>query len=325
MSNMKIQDDNIHRLVLDVRKLMLTSQLVWGVVVWATVTLGMWFVLFIIDNFLHLPEGIRLAFSLGGLGVMAFEFWQFLLRPLIRKERLEATTLFLERRFSIPENILINALCFETAHIKRGQEPFIRETINAGSSMMAGADVKELWQFKRLRRWLTALIIICILWSIYGVAQGREAINAFLRYVNPLGDVPPAGSIVLDVTPGQDVVLAEGDDLKVRVRIEGLKGDNTLLTYPDVVWKRGADFVPNEKGENKVTSMQLSGEGEHQYEYTFNSVAESFAFRVFAGDTYSCYLKLVIASFGANDIFGVPYIGTPEVGSIFDCDLIVLY
>ncbi|MFC1636323.1 hypothetical protein ACFL5Z_15950, partial [Planctomycetota bacterium] len=263
MSQTNIQNDNIHQLILNVRKLMLTSQLVWGLVVWATVSLGMWFVLFLIDNLLHLPEGIRLAFSLGGLGVMVFEFWQLLLRPLIRQERLEATTLFLERRFSIPENILINALCFESAHIKRGQEPFIRETINAGSSMMAGADVKELWQLKRLRRWLTALIIICILWSIYGVVQGRGAINAFMRYINPLGDVPPAGSIVLDVTPGHDIVMAEGDDLQVRVHVRGLKGDDALLTYPDIVWKRGADSVSNEKGENKVASMQLSSEGEH--------------------------------------------------------------
>jgi len=294
MSNMKMHEDHIHRLILDVRKLMLTSQLVRGLVVWATVSLGMWLVLFLIDNLLHLPEGLRLAFSLGGLGVMAFEFWQLLLRPLIRQERLEATTLFLERRFAIPENILINALCFESAQVKRGQEPFIRETINAGTSMMAGADVKELWQLKKLRRWLTALIIICILWSIYGIAQGRVARNAFLRYVNPLGDVPPAGSIVLDVTPDNDVVIAEGDDLKVRVHVKGLKGDDALLTYPDIVWKRGAGFVSNERGENKVTSMQLSSDGEHSYEYTFSSVAESFAFRVFAADTYTESIKVAV-------------------------------
>ena len=287
MSQTTMHNDNIHKLILDVRKLMLTSRLVWGLVVWATVSLGMWLVLFVIDNFLHLPEGIRLAFSLGGLGVMAFEFWQFILRPLLKQERLEATTLFLERRFSIPENMLINALCFESAHLKRGQVPFARETINAGTSMMAGADVKELWQIKRLRRWLIALIIICILWALYGVTQGREALNAFLRYVNPLGDVPPAGSIVLDVTPNNDVVLAEGDDLSVRVHVKGLKGDDALLTYPDIVWREGVESVSNEKGENKVTPTQLSSEGEYHYEHTFHSVSESFAFRVFAADTYT--------------------------------------
>ena len=287
MSQTKIQEGNIHQLILSVRKLMLTSQLVWGLVVWATVSLGMWFVLFLIDNLLHLPEGLRLALSLGGLGVMMFEFWQFLLRPLIRQEKLEATTLFLERRFSIPENMLINALCFESAWLKPGQEPFAKETINAGASMMAGANVKELWQSKRLRRWLTALIIICILWSIYGVTQGRAAVNAFLRYVNPLGDVPPAGSVVLEVTPAGDVVLAEGDDLNVTVHVNGLKEDDALLRYPDIVWWQGADFVSHEKGENRATSMQLSSEGEHCYDYTFNSVAESFAFRVFAADTYT--------------------------------------
>ncbi|MEJ2701761.1 MAG: hypothetical protein P8Z79_04905 [Sedimentisphaerales bacterium] len=287
-------DGNIHELVVSLRKLMLTSRLVSGLVVWATVSLGTWFVLFLIDNLLHLPEGLRLAFALGGLGVMLFEFWQLLLRPLIRREKLEATTLFLERRFAVPENMLINALCFESANLKKCQVPFAQETITAGTSLMAGADVKELWQFKRLRRWLIALIIVCILWGLYGVSQGREAINAFLRYVNPLGDVPPAGSVVLEVTPDHDVVLAEGDDLQVRVHVKGLKRGKALLTYPDVVWRRGADSVSNERGDNKVTPMQLSSEGEHRYEYTFDSVAESFAFRVFAADTYTESIKVTV-------------------------------
>jgi len=273
---------------------MLKSRLLWGLLVWLTVTLGMWLVLILVDNLLHLPEGLRLAFALGGLGVMSFELWRLLLLPIIRQERLESVTLFLEDRFSIPENMLINALCFESAWLSPRQEPFAQETIKTGSAMMARANVKELWQLKKMRRWLAALLIILILWMLYGVTQGREAVNALLRYASPLGDVPPAGSVVLEVTPSDDVVLAEGDDLEIRVRVRGLEAGKSLPQYPEVVWRQAVDFVSNEKGANKSTPMQLSADGPDGYSYTFKSVGESFAFRVFAADTYSRSVKVTV-------------------------------
>ncbi|UCC99160.1 MAG: hypothetical protein JSW66_04595 [Phycisphaerales bacterium] len=288
------EDDNIRRLVARIRKLMLTSRLLHGGLIWLTVTLGMWFALFLVDNLLHLPEGLRLAFSLGGLAIMGFELWRLLLMPLIQQERLESVTLFLESKFSIPENMLINALCFESAQLSPPQEPFARETVNTGSAMMAKADINELWQFKRMKRWLIALVIILLLWILYGVGQGRGAVNALLRYASPLGDVPPAGSVVLEVTPADDVVLAEGDDLKVRVRVRGLGPSELLLQYPEIVFKPSADFVSSEKGNNKSAPMQLSNEGDHTYSYTFESIPESFAFRVFAANTYSRSIKVTV-------------------------------
>ncbi|MHC4302594.1 MAG: hypothetical protein ACYS7Y_35485 [Planctomycetota bacterium] len=137
------QDNNIRELILRLRKLMLTSQLLRGFVIWLVVTLGLWLVLFAVDNLLHLPEGLRLALSVGGLVLMAFELWQLLLLPIVRRQQLESVTLFLENRFSIPENMLINALCFESTPRSPREEPFAAETIRTGSEMMSKADVVQ--------------------------------------------------------------------------------------------------------------------------------------------------------------------------------------
>jgi len=288
------EDGNIHELILRTRNLMLTSRLLRGLLIWLVVTLGMWLVLFMVDNLLHLPEGLRLALGLGGLGVMLFEFWQLLLMPVVRRERLESVTLFLEKKFAIPENMLINALCFESAWLSPRQEPFAQETIRTGSQMLSKAKVDELWQFKKLSRWLAALMILIMIWGIYGISKGHQVTNALLRYISPLGDVPPAGSVVLKVTPARDIFLAEGDDLKVHVEAAGLEGDRSLLRYPEIVWQQGGDYVSNEKGPNKSTTMQASGEGNNSYDYTFESVRESFAFRVFAADTYTPSIKVTV-------------------------------
>ena len=59
-----------------------TSRLLRGLLIWLTVSLGLWLILLAADNLLHLPAGLRLAVSLGGLALMGFELWQLLLRPL---------------------------------------------------------------------------------------------------------------------------------------------------------------------------------------------------------------------------------------------------
>ncbi|MBL7185648.1 MAG: hypothetical protein ISS70_04930 [Phycisphaerae bacterium] len=288
------QDNNIRELVLRLRKLMLTSQLLRGLLIWLVITLGLWLVLFTADNLLHLPEGLRLALSVGGLGLMAFELWQLLLLPIVRRQQLESVTLFLESRFSIPENMLINALCFESTRLSPKEEPFARETIRTGSEMMSKADVNELWQFRKLSRWSTVLLILIIIWSLYGISHGRQAVNALMRYMMPLGDVPPASSIVLKVTPSDEVLMAEGDDLKIQVEVIGLEGDDSLPRYPEVVWDRGVDYLGNERGKHRSTTMQLSSGARNNYNYTFKSVDESFAFRVFAGDTYTESVKVTV-------------------------------
>jgi hypothetical protein len=184
--------------------------------------------------------------------------------------------LFLESRFAIPENMLINALCFESAWLSPKEEPFAQETIRTGSEMMSEANINELWQYKKLSRWLVALIILILLWCIYGISQGHQVANALLRYIRPLGDVPPASSLILEVTPSDDIFMAEGDDLEIRVEVKGLDGDESLPRYPEVVWGRRADYIRN------------------NYSYTFKSVDESFAFRVFAADTYTQSVKVTV-------------------------------
>ncbi len=287
-------ENNVHELVGKVRWLMLTGSLLRGGVIWLVVLFGSSLILFMLDNFLHLPEGLRLALSVGGLALILFELWQLLLLPLIRRQRLEAVTLFLENRFAIPQNMLINALCFESAKLTPREEPFAHKTIETGTSMMSKANINELWQFKKLMRWSTVLLILLIIWLLYGITHGHQIANALLRYAKPLGDVPPASSIVLRVTPSEDVFMFEGDDLDVRVEVIGLAADESLLRYPEVVWGRGADYISNERADYRSNTMQASSSGAGAHNYTFNSVDESFAFRVFAGDTYSESVKVTV-------------------------------
>ncbi len=288
------QSEPVRETVARGRRIMMANRLVLGGLVWGTVCLGVWLVLCFMDNLLHLPPGLRLALILSWAGLMIFEFWKNLLSPILRFEGLEGTALLLEREHNVPENMLINALCFESREFSSDEEPFARRTIGTAISLMSTADLKKLWDRRRIRKWLIAFLIIMLLWMIYGISQSHYVVNAFARFIRPLSDVPPAGSVVLKVTPDSDVTIAEADDLLVSVEVEGRGGNGALRSYPEIVWMDGADYISTEKGKGKSTTMQAVGDKQGVFNYTFAAVDRPFAFRVFAADTYSSSIKVTV-------------------------------
>ncbi len=295
------QSEPVRETVVRGRRIMMANRLVLGGLVWGTVCLGVWLVLCFMDNLLHLPPGLRLAMVLGWVGLMIFELWKNILSPILQLEGLEGTALLLEREHNVPENMLINALCFESREFTSEEKPFARRTIETAISLMSTADLRKLWDRRRIRKWLIAFLIIMLLWMIYGISQSHYVVNAFARFIRPLSDVPPAGSVVLKVTPDSDVTIAEADDLLVSVEVKG-RGDDSpgdslrsaLRNYPEIVWMEGADYIDTEKGKGKSTTMQAFGDKKGLFNYTFTAVDRPFAFRVFAADTYSSSIKVTV-------------------------------
>jgi hypothetical protein len=274
------------------RRIMIASRLTVGMLIWAAAGLGMWLPLLVLDNVLHLPPGLRLALSLGAVVVMGWLLWTNVIRPGIRPQSLAHAALTLETVFEIPENLLINALCFEGRHFHSAEKPFAQETVKAALSQMPEANLGELWEKRKIARWAIPILVILLLWSIYAVAFGRQAVNALTRYLLPLSDTPPAGSLILEITPDHDVTLSEGDDLNVVVRIGGRV--EALRSYPQIVWRDdGTQIDPEQRAGEKATMRAAGGES-REFNHRFEKVNRPFEFRVFAGDTYSPNIKVTV-------------------------------
>jgi len=282
----------VREVIVKGRRVMILSRLVSGLLVWVTVCSVMWLVLFLLDNLLHLPPGLRLAIVLGGACLMIFELWKRLLSQVLQLEGLETTALLLERKHNVPENMLVNALYFEPRQFNSGERPFAQQTIETAISLMSKADLNNLWEMRRIKRWLVAVVVVMLFWGIYGISQSRYAVNALVRFIKPLADVPPASSVVLKVTPGSDVTIAEGDDLRVLVEVKGKGGDRVLRSYPGIVWLEGANYIDPERDKNISKTLRAVERKQGVFSYTFTAVERSFAFRVFAADTYSPSIKV---------------------------------
>ncbi len=274
------------------RWIMTANRLIIGILICVAGGLGMWLPLCLLDNAFHLPPGLRLALSLGAALSMGWLLWEYVIGPVLKPQTLAQAALVLESMFEIPENLLINALCFEPRHFHTGEKPFARQTIKTALSQMPEANLRELWEKRRIMRWAIPILIILLLWGIYAVAFGRQAANALARYLRPLSDMPPAGSLVLEITPDHDVTLSEGDDLNVTVRIGGRV--ETLRSYPQIVWRDDGTLIDAEQPIGEKATMRAVGSESHEFSHTFGKVNRSFAFRVFAGDTYSSNINVTV-------------------------------
>ncbi|MCL5282284.1 MAG: DUF4175 domain-containing protein [Planctomycetes bacterium] len=271
---------------------MIANRLTIGALICMAAALGMWLPLCLLDNALHLPPGLRLALLLGALVSLAWLLWTNVIQPGLRPQSPAHAALTLERLFEIPENLLINALCFEGRHFHAAEKPFARQTVKAALAQMPAADLGELWERRRIARWAIPILLILLLWSIYALAFGRQAANALSRYLSPLSDTPPAGSLILEITPDHDVVLSEGDDLDVVVRIGGRV--ETLRSYPQIIWRDDGTPIDPEQRAGEKTTMRAAGGESREFNHTFAKVNRSFEFRVFAGDTYSPNIKVTV-------------------------------
>ena len=82
------QTDLVRETIARGRRIMVANRFVLGGLVWGTVCFGVWLVLCFMDNLLHFPPGLRLALVLGWLGLIIYEFWKNILRPIFQIEGL---------------------------------------------------------------------------------------------------------------------------------------------------------------------------------------------------------------------------------------------
>ncbi len=287
------------------------SALLAGLCWWVAVCLGLWLVLLVFDNLLSLPAGLRLPLALGGAVFSGAYLFRKVLKLALRPQTPERTAVMLEERYGIGENLLINAVQFQRQKLHPEELPFAQQTISASGQFAQRVRFGELWDWSRLRLWGSAAATVLVFWIGFIVLFPRQFTTASARYLLPLGDVPPPGNLALKLTPANDVVVAEGESLEVAVEIE-TPNASALAKPPLIVWQEKTDFVQpvQSAGENAamVPSIQHPGSSiqypvssiQHpastpdtapappkKFGHTFADLQTPFAFRVFAGGSYT--------------------------------------
>ncbi|MDP7254504.1 MAG: hypothetical protein QGF00_33220, partial [Planctomycetota bacterium] len=179
-----------------------TSAILLGAFGWAALCLGAWFLLFVLDNLLDLPAGLRLPLSIGGSALVLIGFFRRVARPVARRQRPERTARMLESRYEVQDNTLINASQFEQHRFSPEESVFASRTITQSQGIFEGIRLAELLDLKNLCKWGGGAALFILLWIIYAAAFPRYVSNAWARFAMPLKDIPPASSLLLQIEPG---------------------------------------------------------------------------------------------------------------------------
>jgi hypothetical protein len=264
------------------------SLLLAGVCGWLAVCLGLWLLLFIFDDLLSLPAGLRLPLALGGFLFSGVFLFQKVLRVAWRRQTPERTAVMLEARYGVRDNVLINAIQFQRQPVSPQELPFASRTVLASEEITNRLSASELWDWPKLRIRGGAAMAVVLIWAAAILFFPRQFGAAAARYALPLSDVPPPGNCVLKLTPGNDVTVAEGEDLEVGV---DETASSLSLPPPLIAWREKSDFIqPSQSGdEHSVMEPPAQSGGQKpspgKFVHLFANIQTPFAFRVFAGDT----------------------------------------
>ncbi|MFZ4394307.1 MAG: hypothetical protein ACOYOU_01620 [Kiritimatiellia bacterium] len=264
------------------------SSALLGALEWAVIGMACWLALFALDNVLNLPAGIRLPLTLAGGALVLVGFLRKVAQPLLRRDSIERTAVSLEQSGKIGHNLLINACQLEPRTCRDAEREFVRQTLADALLVTAGIRLADLWRPHLLAKWGLAAAVMTVTWLLYASMFPRQLDNAFARYAMPLGDVPPAGSVAIILSPMHDLSLREGEDLAVTVVVEVVdRTTRRAVSAPMLAWKEGHEPVPPMQTGTETIALQQDSKTTGTYHYAFRALQRSFSFRVLAGDTYT--------------------------------------
>ncbi len=262
---------------------------------WAVSGMACWLVLFVLDNVLHLPAGMRLPLALAGGAFVVVGFVRKVARPLLKRDSIERTAVSLERARKIGNNLLITACQLEQHEFRAAEREFADRTLADARVATEGMRLAELWRPSLLIPWGVAAVGMMVVWVLYASVFPRQTGNAFARYAMPLGDVPPAGSVAIGLSPLHDLSLREGEDLPVTVVVKAVGGTTTrAAAAPVLAWKEGRQPVQPTRTGTETLALQQDSKAPGTYRYVFRALQRSFSFRALAGDTYTRAVRVTV-------------------------------
>ena len=256
------------------RWLILLEALAWTV----GVPLGLLWLSFALDNWLHLPVWGRILAGLAFLGTLAGLLWRMLTNW--RRTRLseDEVALAMERRTpGGVENRLINSLQL-TRGDQMGDVAFSEAVVEENFRFLEHVTIEQAAQMRPVMvRIVLATLIVGVGVAFWGL-QREHFTNAAARILMPFADVQPIYQTRLRVEPG-DVQSALGQDVAIQIHVEG-KVPEELMLMRSAGGRRASVRLPLEKPEKGGNAAKV----DQVVTYTFAAVSQVTSYSIRGGD-----------------------------------------
>lgn len=271
---------------------------------WATITRGLlrWLVvvggvviaIMLLDNLLRLPAALRLTLSIGVFAFALAALGAWVVGPFARRRSAESVAFLIERLYGIGDNSLVGALQFERlaggAAADGVQRSFVAETERLGREALGSIRTNDLVEGGRLLAWAGGFAAVVAAWAAYASLAPLASGTALRRFILPLADVPPASAVRIFVTVPEGLVVPEGSDVAVEVRVEGPSSGR----YPEIVWVEDAATVDVDDPAALRAGTEPDAERDRVFSHTFRGLRHDVSFRASADGTYSELVKVTV-------------------------------
>lgn len=263
-----------------------------GAVRWAVLSGGGLLALLVLDEVLHLPQGLRLPLAVVLVGFVLVDFYRRVWRPIRRPLSPARAARLLEMERNIAGNLLINAHHFQRQQVEANWKPFVGSILASSSSALGNIPGGSLWLTAPLKKWFLGLLAIAVCWVLIVFAFPRYVTTGMERIFLPLADIPPVGSWTIRVTPASRVRVVEGDRLDITATLKSQLGLSGKPPIPHVVWQDGSASADSAAGAH---AAMVATTRPNEFAFSFSAVSQPFRFHIVDDDSRSASVEVEVS------------------------------
>ena len=239
----------------------------------------------IVDWLMPLPGFVRIALLIGGIGMIGYLLYRYLVQPLRASLTLRDVALNVERNHPDLEDRLISAVQFGN---RESTDPIeshmLQRLLEDATERVKDVDFKATIDHSRTRKRVGIAALVVVACCVLALIFPTEIHTSLLRVLVPWEKTDPVLTTKLTVEPGNARIL-RGKSLPIDVTVTGKSADKVVLTYENTHAQETA--TPEGKRTQQQINMLQNPDDRRGFAYEIFNIDADIEYYVVANETTS--------------------------------------
>ncbi len=239
----------------------------------------------IVDWLMPLPNFLRIALLIVGIGVIGYLLYRYLVQPLRASLTLRDVALNVERNHPDLEDRLVSAVQFGN---RESTDPIeshmLQRLLEDTTERVKGIDFKATIDHSRTRKQVGIAALVVFACCVLALLFPTEIHTSLLRVLVPWEKTPPVLTTKLTVEPGNARIL-RGKSLPIHVTVTGKSADKVVLTYEKA--QAQETNTPESSSTQQQINMLRNPDDKRGFAYEIFNIDADIEYYVVANETTS--------------------------------------
>ncbi len=241
----------------------------------------------IVDWLMPLPNFVRIALLIGGIGLIGYLLYRYLVQPLRASLTLRDVALNVERNHPDLEDRLVSAVQFGNRDATDPIEShMLQRLLEDTTERVKGIDFKATIDHSRTRKQVGIAALVVAACCVLALIFPTEIHTSLLRVLVPWEKTDPVLTTKLTVEPGSARIL-RGKSLPIHVTVTGKSADKVVLTYEDAYIQKTATPDDEDKSTQQQINMLQNPDDKRGFAYEIFNIEADIEYYVVANEATS--------------------------------------